>query len=159
MSKKVFAFNYVLKSTTGEVLDASETNQPLPFLEGAQQILPALEKEIILMTEGDKKNIQLSIEDAYGPQKENLLMEVEKAELNHIADLQIGSFLQLQLQDRVKMVRVSKISDSHITLDGNHPLAGQALAFDIELVLVREATANELAHGHAHGLHGNSHHH
>ena len=64
MSKRVFAFNYVLKSTSGEVLDASEKNQPLPFLEGSSQILPALEKEILTMQEGDKKMVKLTPEKA-----------------------------------------------------------------------------------------------
>lgn len=158
MSKRVFAFNYVLKSTSGEVLDASEKNQPLPFLEGASQILPALEKEILIMNEGDKKVVKLSPEDSYGPLSEKMIMEVEKQELAHLADLKIGTFLQLDLQDQAKVVRVSKISDTHITLDGNHPLAGQTLEFDIELALVRLATQVELDHGHPHGLHGHSHH-
>lgn len=158
MSKRVFAFNYVLKSTSGEVLDASEKNQPLPFLEGASQILPALEKEILIMNEGDKKVVKLSPEDSYGPLSEKMIMEVEKQELAHLADLKIGTFLQLDLQEQAKVVRVSKISDTHITLDGNHPLAGQTLEFDIELALVRLATQVELDHGHPHGLHGHSHH-
>ena len=158
MSKRVFAFNYVLKSTTGDVLDASEKNQPLPFLEGMSQILPALEKEILTMNEGDKKMVKLSPEEAYGPQSDKMIMEVEKQELAHLADLKIGTFLQLDLQNQAKVVRVSKISDTHVTLDGNHPLAGQTLEFDIELALVRPATQVELDHGHPHGLHGHSHH-
>ncbi|MBL7546228.1 MAG: FKBP-type peptidyl-prolyl cis-trans isomerase [Bdellovibrionaceae bacterium] len=158
MSKRVFAFNYTLKATNGDVLDKSEANQPLPFLEGTSQILPALEKEILTMAEGDKKLIKLKPEEAYGPQSDKMIMDVEKKELSHIPDLNIGTFLQLNLQNQTKVVRVSKMTDTHITLDGNHPLAGQALEFDIELVLVRPATQIELAHGHVHGLHGHSHH-
>jgi FKBP-type peptidyl-prolyl cis-trans isomerase SlyD len=158
MSKRVFAFNYVLKSTNGDVLDASEKNQPLPFLEGSSQILPALEKEILTMSEGDKKHVKLTPEEAYGPQSDKMIMDVEKQELAHIPDLNIGSFLQLDLQNQTKVVRVSKISDTHVTLDGNHPLAGQSLEFDVEVVLIRPATQIELSHGHAHGLHGTSHH-
>ena len=158
MSKRVFAFNYVLKSTNGDVLDASEKNQPLPFLEGASQILPALEKEILTMAEGDKKHVKLTPEEAYGSQSDKMIMDVEKQELAHIPDLNIGSFLQLDLQNQTKVVRVAKMTDTHVTLDGNHPLAGQALEFDIELILVRPATQTELTHGHAHGLHGQSHH-
>lgn len=158
MSKRVFAFNYVLKSAKGEVLDSSEKNQPLPFLEGSSQILPALEKEILTMAEGDKKMVKLSPEEAYGVPSEKMIMEVEKQELAHLTDLKIGSFLQLDLQNQTKVVRVTKISDTHVTLDGNHPLAGQALEFDIEIALVRPATQVELDHGHPHGLHGHSHH-
>jgi FKBP-type peptidyl-prolyl cis-trans isomerase SlyD len=158
MSKRVFAFNYVLKSTNGDVLDASEKNQPLPFLEGASQILPALEKEILTMAEGDKRHVKLNPEDAYGPQSDKMIMDVETHELAHIPDLNIGSFLQLDLQNQTKVVRIAKITDTHVTLDGNHPLAGQTLEFDVELILIRPATQVELTHGHAHGLHGQSHH-
>lgn len=158
MSKRVFAFNYILKSTNGDVLDASEKNQPLPFLEGSSQILPSLEKEILTMAEGDKKHVKLAPEEAYGPHSEKMIMDVEKNELAHIPDLNIGTFLQLDLQNQARVVRVSKITDTHVTLDGNHPLAGQTLEFDIELVLVREATQTELQHGHVHGLHGHSGH-
>lgn len=159
MTPKVFAFNYTLKSSSGEILDASEENQPLPFLEGAGQIIPALEKQVLLMTEGDKKKIALTAEEAYGPQKDNLIMEVDKAELAHIPDLEVGSYLQLDLKDQIKVVRVIKMSPEKVTIDGNHPLAGQALEFDIEVVLIRDATQIEITHKHAHGLHGTAHHH
>jgi FKBP-type peptidyl-prolyl cis-trans isomerase SlyD len=155
--KRVFAFNYVLKGPDGKVLDASEKNQPLPFLEGAGQIIPALEEQIKEMKEGEKKVVKLSAKDAYGENDPKMLMEVPKEELAHLK-LDLGAFLQLQLQDDVKVVRVSKISDTHVTLDGNHPLAGQMLEFDVELALIRDATKDELQHGHPHGLHGNSGH-
>lgn len=158
MTPKVIAFNYTLKSSSGELLDASEKNQPLPFLEGAGQIIPALEKQVLLMQEGEKKIISLTAEEAYGPQQENLIMDVDKTELAHIQGLQVGSFLQLDLGDRVKVVKVTQIGTDKITLDGNHPLAGQALEFDIEIALVRDATPTEIAHKHPHGLHGNQQH-
>ena len=119
--KRVLAFNYVLKGPDGNVLDASERGQPLPFLEGTGQIIPKLEEEIKDLKEGDKKIVKL-------PQGAHI-------------------------------VKVSKMSDTHVTLDGNHPLAGQDLEFDIEMVLIREATTDEVLHGHPHGLHGNAGHH
>jgi FKBP-type peptidyl-prolyl cis-trans isomerase SlyD len=157
-SPRVFAFNYTLRSSTGEILDASEANQPLPFLEGSGQIIPALEKQVLLMQEGDKKKISLTSDEAYGPQKDNLIMEVDIAELAHISDLKVGSYLQLDLGDQTKVVRVTQLNNGKVTLDANHPLAGQPLEFEIELVLVRAATANEVAHGHAHGIHGTHNH-
>ncbi|OFZ30551.1 MAG: peptidylprolyl isomerase [Bdellovibrionales bacterium RIFCSPHIGHO2_01_FULL_40_29] len=155
---RVIAFNYVLKNTQGEVLDKSEPNQPLPFLEGRQQIIPALERVVALMSEGDKKQVTLTPEEAYGEFRQDMIMEVPKEELAHI-QLEIGAHLQLQLDQQVKVVKVAKISDTHVTLDGNHPLAGVGLVFDIEVMLVRQATQDELKHGHAHGLHGHAHHH
>lgn len=155
--KRVFAFNYVLKGPDGAVLDASEKNQPLPFLEDAGQIIPALEEEIKKMKEGDKKIVKLNAKDAYGEPDPKMSMDVPKEELAHL-NVQVGAFLQLQLQQEVKVVRVAKITDTHVTLDGNHPLAGQDLEFDVQLALVRNATQEELDHGHPHGLHGNAGH-
>ncbi len=156
-STSVIAFNYVLKNKEGEVIDASEPNQPMPFMVGLQQIIPALEKVLVSLKEGDKKNVVLSAAEAYGEFRDDMLMEVPKAELAHLK-VEIGAHLQLQLQDQVRVVRVAKISDTHVTLDGNHPLAGVDLVFDVEVVLVRAATEEELAHGHVHGLHGHAHH-
>ncbi len=158
MSRRVFAFNYVLKGTDGAVIDASEANQPLPFLEGAGQIIPALEAEIKDLKEGDKKTVNINAAEAYGLPEEKMKMDVPKAELAHIPDLKIGSFLQLDLGEQTKVVRVTQMTDETVTLDGNHPLAGQDLIFNIEMVLVRDATLEELTHGHAHGLHGHAHH-
>lgn len=155
---RVIAFNYILKNAQGELLDASEPNQPLPFLEGRQQIIPALEEVIAKMSEGDKQNVSLAAKDAYGEFRQDMIMEVPKEELAHLK-IDVGAHLQLQLQSQTRVVKVSKIGDTHVTLDGNHPLAGVDLVFDIEVVLVRQATAEELQHGHAHGLHGHAHHH
>jgi FKBP-type peptidyl-prolyl cis-trans isomerase SlyD len=155
---RVIAFNYILKNSQGETLDASEPNQPMPFLEGRQQIIPALEIELLKMAEGDKKNISLKAIDAYGDFRADMIMEVPKEELAHI-QITMGAHLQLQLGDGVKVVKVIKITDTHVTLDGNHPLSGIDLVFDIEIMLVREATVDEVLHGHAHGLHGHAQHH
>ncbi len=158
MKRRVFAIQYTLKSTTGEVLDASEKDQPLMFLEGSGQIIPALETEIKELLEGEKKKVKLSAENAYGLPEEKMKMQVPATELSHIPDLKVGSYLRLELDGQNKVVRVTEMTAEAVTLDGNHPLAGQALEFDIEMILVREATSEELSHGHAHGLHGHSHH-
>ncbi len=155
---QVIAFNYVLKNDKGETLDASEPNQPMPFLTGRQQIIPALERVISLMSEGDKRQISLAAAESYGEFRPDMIMEVPKEELAHIK-VEVGAHLQLQLENQNKVVKVTKVSDTHVTLDGNHPLAGVPLIFDIEIMLVRPATEEELQHGHAHGLHGHAHHH
>jgi len=156
--RRVLAFNYVLKGPDGNIIDASEKGQPLPFLEGAGQIIPKLEEEIKGLHEGDKKIVKIAAKDAYGEVRDNMFMEVPKEELAHLPQLEVGSHLRLELSGGAHIVRVSKITDTHVTLDGNHPLAGQDLEFDIEMVLVREATTEEVLHGHPHGLHGNSGH-
>ncbi len=155
---RIIAFNYVLKNTQGDVLDASESNQPLPFLEGRQQIIPALEAILITLQEGDKKNIAIKAADAYGEFRKDMIMEVPKEELAHL-QVAVGSHLQLQLGEGVRVVKVTNVSETHVTLDGNHPLSGVDLTFDIEIMLIRQATADEVVHGHAHGLHGTAQHH
>lgn len=158
LATRVIAFNYVLKNTEGQILDQSETNQPLPFLEGKQQIIPALERVISLMSEGDKKQISLTAAEAYGEFRPDMIMEVPKEELAHIK-LELGAHLQLQLDKQMRVVKVTKMTDTHVTLDGNHPLAGVGLVFEVEIMLVRQATQEELQHGHVHGLHGHEKHH
>lgn len=156
MSRRVMSFNYTLKDNQGQVLDQS-TDAPLYFLEGAQQIIPALEEAIINMPIGTSKNVKLKAADAYGLPDPKMMMDVPKEELAHLK-IEIGSFLQLQLQDSVKVVRVAKITDASVTLDGNHPLAGQDLEFDVSIVDVRPATKEEISHNHAHGPGGHHHH-
>jgi len=155
MKRRVLSFNYTLKDTKGQVLDASNDG-PLAFLEGAQQIIPALEEQISGMLIGQKKNVKLAAKDAYGEVEAKMVMDVPKKEVAHL-QIEVGSFLQLQLQDSVKVVRIAKITDDTVTLDGNHPLAGQDLEFDVELVDSRDASNEELAHGHAHGVGGHHH--
>lgn len=155
MSRRVITFNYTLKNTHGEVIDQS-SDGPLSFLEDGQQIIPALETELKSMLIGQKKNVKLAAADAYGVIEPKMMMDVPKAELSHL-QIELGGFLQLQLQDQVKVVRIAKITDETVTLDGNHPLAGEDLEFDVEMIDIRPATLEELAHGHAHGPGGHRH--
>jgi FKBP-type peptidyl-prolyl cis-trans isomerase SlyD len=135
MSRRVITFNYTLKNSKGEVVDQSNDG-PLSFLEDGQQIIPALETELKSMLIGQKKNVKLAAADAYGVMEPKMMMEVPKAELAHL-QIELGGFLQLQLQDQVKVVRIAKITEETVTLDGNHPLAGEDLEFDVEMIDVR----------------------
>ena len=158
MKRRVLAFNYVLKGADGATLDASEAGEPLAFLEGSGQIIPKLEEEIKDMKAGEKKTVNIAAAEAYGVQDPKMRMDVPKAELSHLK-LELGAYLQLNLGEQTKVVRVAEITDTNVVLDGNHPLAGQDLSFDIEMTAVRDATAEEMQHGHAHGVHGHGHHH
>lgn len=155
MQRRVISFNYTLKDTKGQILDQS-SHGPLAFLEGAGQIIPALEDEISTLKIGDKKNVKLKAADAYGLPDPKMIMDVPKEELAHLK-VEVGGFLQLQLTDQVKVVRIANIGDKAVTLDGNHPLAGQDLEFDVEIVASRAASSEEIAHGHAHGEGGHHH--
>ena len=154
-TKRVISFNYTLKNTQGEVLDSSHDG-PMTFLTGTGQIIPKLEDELTGMLIGQKKNVKLTAGDAYGEMDPKMVMEVPKADLAHL-QIEEGSFLQLNLGQVLKVVRVAKVGEETVTLDGNHPLAGQALEFDVEMVNSREASAEEMAHGHVHGPGGHQH--
>ena len=156
MNRRVVSFNYVLKGANGEIIDSSDAGEPIAFLEGAMQIIPALEKQIVDLLIGTKKNVKLAAADAYGLHEAKMVMDVPKAELAHLT-IEVGSFLQLNLENQTKVVRVAKMTDEFVTLDGNHPLAGQDLEFDVEIVDSRTATPEEVSHGHAHGLGGHHH--
>ena len=158
MKRRVFAFNYVLKGVDGQTLDASEAGDPLAFLEGTGSILPKLEEQIITMNAGDKKTVKLAASDSYGLPDPKMMMDVPKEELAHLK-IELGSYLQLNLGEQTKVVRVASIDDKKVVLDGNHPLAGVDLVFEIEMATIRDATAEEVQHGHAHGASGHGHHH
>jgi FKBP-type peptidyl-prolyl cis-trans isomerase SlyD len=155
MDRRILSFNYTLKDNKGQVLDSSNDG-PLAFLEGARQILPKLESELSTLNVGDKKNVKLAAADAYGVSNPKMIIDVPQQELSHLK-IEVGSFLQLDTGNQLKMVRVTNISDSSVTLDGNHPLAGMDLEFDVEMVEVRAATEEEINHGHAHGIGGHQH--
>jgi len=156
MNQRVFTFNYELKDNQGQILDSSNDG-PLSFLEGAKQILPMLEKQILDLQPGEKKNVKLTAAESYGIPDPQMMMDVPKKELAHL-DYQVGTFIQLDLGQQMKLVRVSKITDENVTLDGNHPLAGIDLEFQIEMINVRPASQEEISHGHAHGEGGHHHH-
>lgn len=150
--QRVISFNYTLKDSKGQVLDSS-SDGPLSFLTGIGQIIPKLEDEVMGMLIGQKKTVQLAAVDAYGMPDPKMTMEVPRQDLAHL-QIEEGAFLQLNLGHQMKVVRVVKIGDDKVTLDGNHPLAGVDLTFDVELVESRPATSEEISHGHVHGPNG-----
>lgn len=153
--QKVVTFNYTLKDTAGKTLDSSE-GQPMSFLTGVGQIIPKLEEELLGMLIGQKKIVQLGAAEAYGLNDPKMVMDVPRKDLAHI-EIEEGAFLQLNLGETMKVVRITKVGDETVTLDGNHPLAGQDLIFDVEVLNLRPATTEELAHGHVHGPGGHHH--
>ncbi len=157
MSTRVFTFHYSVMDTHGEVLDTSSDSEPLSFLEGTGQIIPGLESAIKNLKVGDKKDIQVKADDAYGARDEELVVEVTRDDLPH-ADIAVGDVFQGGSEDEPQILTVVALNDTHVTLDGNHPLAGKDLKFSVEMVAIRPATADELSHGHAHGPGGHHHH-
>ncbi len=155
---KVATFHYSLKNSAGELLDSSEGQDPLISLQGVGQIVPGLEEALEGRKEGDKFSVSLSPEKGYGIRDEALVQKMPKKDLGSIKDLEIGMQLQSRGPKGMVVYNVAEIQDKEVVLDGNHPLAGEILNFDIEVIGVRDASEEELSHGHSHGPDGHHHH-
>jgi FKBP-type peptidyl-prolyl cis-trans isomerase SlyD len=158
--KRVISFHYTLTDTAGEVIDTSrDQNVPFSFMEGMGQIIPGLERALALLSVGDQRKINVAAVDAYGAQDEQLMVKVPREKLPNSAELQPGDQFQATGPNgEMLLFRVVGVEGEEVTLDGNHPLAGVDLIFDVEMIGIREATAEEVAHGHVHGPGGHHHH-
>ncbi|HEX8474565.1 MAG TPA: peptidylprolyl isomerase [Pyrinomonadaceae bacterium] len=127
--------HYTGRLDSGEVFDTSEGGEPLEFTVGAGQVITGFDEGVRGMNIGDKKTINIASDDAYGPRVDALVQEVERAGMNIDVEPQVGMNLVMQLPDGNQIpVAITGVTDTHITLDANHPLAGQDLTFDVELV-------------------------
>ncbi|AJY51589.1 MULTISPECIES: peptidylprolyl isomerase [Halomonadaceae] len=153
----VVAFHYTLTNDAGEVLDSSEGREPLTYLHGAGNIIPGLEKELEGRAAGEKLNVSVSPEEGYGELQEQLMQEVPRDAFQGVESIEPGMQFQAQTQGGPLMVTVKKVEGDTVVVDGNHPLAGQQLNFDVEIAEVREASSEEVEHGHVHGEGGVEH--
>lgn len=157
LNPRVVSFHYTLKNSSGEQLESSKGSEPLMFLEGVGQIIPGLEEEIKKLKAGDKKTITVKAAEAYGEVEPEMIVEVPKERLPK-KDVEVGDRFHADAGDgHAQVVQVTKVTETHVTIDGNHPLAGQDLTFEVEIDSTREATQEELQHGHAHGPGGHHH--
>jgi FKBP-type peptidyl-prolyl cis-trans isomerase SlyD len=156
-SPKVVSFHYTLKDAKGTVLEASTGDEPLSYLEGVGQIIPGLENAIHGLKKGDKKSVHVKAEEGYGVHEKELIVQVPREQIPK-KDVAVGDQFHADSgQGQTQVVVVTAISPTHITVDGNHPLAGQDLHFDVEVLDVRDASPDEMTHGHAHGPGGHHH--
>lgn len=153
----VVTMNYTLKNDTGEVMDTSEGRSPLVYLHGVGALIPGLENELNGKKIADKLAVVIAPEHAYGSRSEDLLRVVSKDGFQGEEELKAGMRVQLDTEDGQMVAVVSDVTGEDVTLDMNHPLADMTLHFDVEVVDVRPATAEELAHGHVHGEGGHQH--
>ncbi|AFY53575.1 FKBP-type peptidyl-prolyl cis-trans isomerase [Rivularia sp. PCC 7116] len=129
--------HYTGKLDDGTVFDSSAEREPLQFSLGSGNVIPGFEEAIVGMAPGESKTATIPADQAYGPQREELVITVEKEQIPTDLSVEVGQQLQIsQNNGQVIPVIVTDVSDSKVTLDANHPLAGQQLTFDIELVEV-----------------------
>ena len=152
----VVSIHYTLTNDKGEKLDSSD-GTPLAYLHGNGNLIPGLERELEGKSAGDKLSVKIAAADAYGEYDKSLVQRVPRRALKGIANVQVGMQLHTQSADGVRAVTVTQVVGDMVTIDGNHPLAGQSLNFDVEVAEVRAATEEELSHGHVHGPGGHDH--
>ncbi|MBU2707473.1 peptidylprolyl isomerase [Zooshikella marina] len=147
----VVSFHYTLTNAEGDVLDRSEQDAPMTYLHGAGNIIPGLESALVGKTTGDQLKVTVAPEEGYGEKHSDLIQTVSRELFEGVEDIQAGMQFQAQSPDgNVQVIRVVGVDGDEITIDANHPLAGETLHFEVEITQVREAAAEELEHGHAH---------
>ncbi len=143
MTPRLLTFHYTLRDVAGRVLDTSRAGEPKPFLEGAGQIIEGLEEPLRQMTVGETRQIVVPPERGYGRREADLVQKVSKVRLP-VADIKVGEQFQTGPDRQAPVVTVVAIEGDEVMLDANHPLAGQELHFEVELVTARAATRAEL---------------
>lgn len=143
--KTYVAMDYCLKLDSGEEADCSQEGQPLTFITGTGQIIPGLDNAISGMSAGESATVTVEPEDAYGPMQDDLLQTVPRSQFPADQDVQPGMAFQAQGPNGPFMIVVKTVDDDNVTVDLNHPMAGQRLHFDVKIVEVREPSSEELA--------------
>ena len=155
----VVLIHYTLTNDAGEVIDSSAGGDPLAYLHGQGNIIPGLEKALEGRQAGDSLNVRVEPVEGYGLRDEGLVQKVPRRAFGGVADVQPGMQFHAQSSGgHTRVVTVTHVQGDMVTVDGNHPLAGTPLNFEVEITEVREATAEELEHGHVHGPGGHHHH-
>jgi FKBP-type peptidyl-prolyl cis-trans isomerase SlyD len=151
--RMVISLAYTLKLANGDVIDYSEAGDPLEYLHGAGNIIPGLERALNGLRIGDSKDVEIPPEDGYGHYDPDDIEEIDIQDLPDDFPMELGAEVPVSDEEGNMLVAyVREITADHVTLDFNHPLAGQRLFFSVEVVDVRDATEEELEHGHPHGF-------
>ena len=149
-SNSVVRFHYTLKDMEGNLVDTSEGDEPLPYLHGAGNIVPGLEKELEGKSVGDKLEVKVDADEGYGDYNPNLKQSAPRELFQGVEIIEVGAQFEAQTDQGPISVVVTEVAEDEIVVDGNHPLAGQDLYFAVEIVEVREASEEEIEEGHVH---------
>lgn len=149
--KLVVTIHYTLTDESGEIIDSSEGQEPLAYLHGAGNLIPGLERELVGKTAGASLKTTIAPEDGYGEFHPELVETVPREAFEGVDQIEAGMAFEAEGSDgQARRIVVKEVSDDGIVIDGNHPLAGVELNFDVQVVDVREASEEEVAHGHVH---------
>ena len=154
---QIVSIHYTLRDEAGEIIDSSPAGEPLAYLHGHGNLVPGLERELAGRSVGDKLTVTLSPADGYGEHDPKLVQQVPRRALKGVGNLRVGMRLSASSGRSDRTVTVTRIAGDLVTVDGNHPLAGKRLHFEVEVAGVRAATETELSHGHVHGPDGHDH--
>ncbi|RYY76320.1 MAG: peptidylprolyl isomerase [Gammaproteobacteria bacterium] len=154
----VASIHYTLTDGDGKVIDSSEGQEPLAYLHGAGNIIPGLEKALLGKTVGDKFTVSIPASEAYGVRDDSMVQQLPSNMFSGIDNIEVGMEFHAETEHGLQVVTVTNVEGDNVTIDGNHPLAGVDLTFDVEVADIRAASAEELEHGHAHGAGGHHHH-
>lgn len=153
----VVSMHYTLTNDRGEILDSSQGKEPLVFLQGAGNIIPGLESALVGKYTGDKLQVKVAPKDGYGERDARMVQDVPRRAFQGVKDIKVGMRFQSDGPQGPASIVVTRIAGDMVTVDGNHPLAGENLNFSVEITAVRAASEEELAHGHVHGAGGHHH--
>lgn len=147
---KVVSIHYTLKNDGGSVIDSSEGAEPLVYLHGAQNIIPGLERALEGKVADDALEVSIDAVNAYGEYNKELTQVVPSSMFEGVDKLEQGMEFQTETKQGVQVIRIVGVDGDDITIDGNHPLAGERLHFDVTVDSIRDASSEELEHGHIH---------
>ena len=157
IEKSVVSMHYKLTDESGQLLDESQ-DQPLKYIHGTNSLIPGLEKELDGKKAGDQIKATVPPEEGYGPVMPQLIQNLPKSTFQGAEKIEVGMEFEASNENNETMiVRVDAVNGEEVTINGNHPLAGKTLNFDVKVVEVREASEEELSHGHVHGEGGHNH--
>ncbi len=154
---KAVSIDYTLTNDHGEVLDSSSGKEPLAYIHGSGGLIAGLEKELEGKVKGDQLIAIIPPEEAYGIFSEEMIQEVPLENFHDPKEVKEGVQFQIEVEGHLHIATVTAVTETSATVDMNHPLAGETLHFDVEVMDVRESTAEELEHGHVHGAGGHQH--
>ena len=157
-ANKAVSIEYTLTNDDGDVIDSSAGGAPLVYLQGAGNIIPGLEKALDGKAVGDELEVTVEPEDAYGEYSAELVSTLSASMFEGVDQLEVGMQFHASAPDgQMQIVTIRDLDGDDVTVDGNHPLAGQRLNFKVKVVAVRDASEEEVAHGHVHGEGGHQH--